>query len=59
MHAAAALMRLGAQDPAACKEILAARGIENLALLLHAQEGAVRCDYMLPIITCSSTSALL
>lgn len=43
VHAAAALMRLGAQDAKACVLILAAGGIGALAALLHAQTVAVRC----------------
>ncbi len=43
VHAAAALMRLGAQDAKACVLISAAGGIGALAALLHAQTVAVRC----------------
>lgn len=42
-HAAAVLMRLGYHDAEACEDIMDADGIENLAVLLHAQESTLRC----------------
>ena len=35
-------MKLGYQDAEACEDIMAADGIENLAVLLHAQESSLR-----------------
>ena len=50
-------MRLGYNDEDVCEDIMAADGIENLAVLLHAQESSLRW-VMCPLTIITSAGLL-